>query len=58
MNPSISRLLVALPLSLVLSTSVVLLTWSNDKFAKVDMLFSTGIMYTAVMFSFFGLHFN
>lgn len=52
MNPSVSRLLVALPLSLVLSTCVVLLTWSVDKFEEPNYLFNAGIIYTMVMFSF------
>lgn len=50
MNPSLSRMLVALPFSVVISTAVVLLTWSVDKFPETKYLFNTGILYTILVF--------
>lgn len=52
MNPSLSRLTVALPLSFVLSTSIVLLTWSLNAPFGQNLLFNYGIIFSLILFSF------
>ena len=55
MNPSISRLLITLPLSIVLSLGLVLLTWSINEVPGNNNLFNFGIIYVMSMMSFMAI---
>ena len=51
MNTSLSRLLVSLPFSIVLSLGLVLLTWSVNDANYSGTMFNAGLMYTVTVFS-------